>query len=197
MTDNIFPILEDITKYNSYGATILKEIDEVIKRVDFREAEKLVDEILAAEKIFMIGVGRVFLSLQCFGKRLAHLGIEVEVVGSTTEKAITNKDLLLVASGSGESIVPIEIAKKAQKLSAKIGLITSARSSTLKSMATFSVHLPCPTKNDPSFGVRSVQPMSTLFDQTLHIFGDTVAIMIQNRKNIPKEELWKYHANLE
>lgn len=195
MTDILWPIIE--TKYDSYGGSILKEIDEVISNIDHREVERLIEEISAAEKVFIIGVGRVFLSLQCFGKRLAHLGVNVEIVGSTTEKAITDKDLLLVASGSGESVVPLEIAKKAKRLSAKIGLITSARSSTIKGMADFSVHLRCPTKNDPNYGVKSIQPMSTLFDQTLHIFGDVIAMIIQNKMALKKEELWKYHANLE
>jgi len=42
------------------------------------------------------------LALQCLGKRLGHLDIEVCVVGSVTEKPITERDVLLIASGSGE-----------------------------------------------------------------------------------------------
>ena len=53
-------------------------------------------------------------SLQCFGKRLSHLGFKIELVGSLTEKPATKKDLLIVASGSGESIVPLQITKKAK-----------------------------------------------------------------------------------
>ena len=183
--------------FHSLRNAINQEIGEVLGRVDGKEVERLVDEILDAEKVFFVAVGRVFLSLQCFAKRLAHLGIESHVVGSVNEKAITDKDLLIAASGSGESIMPVEIAKKARKFNARIGLITSARESTLKNLADFSVHLPCPTKNDPDYGVKSVQPMSTLFDQTLHIFGDIIAMVIQNERALSKEELWKYHANLE
>ena len=183
--------------FHSLRNAINQEIGEVLGRVDGKEVERLVDEILNAEKVFFVAVGRVFLSLQCFAKRLAHLGIESHVVGSVNEKAITDKDLLIAASGSGESIMPVEIAKKARKFNARIGLITSARESTLKNLADFSVHLPCPTKNDPDYGVKSVQPMSTLFDQTLHIFGDIIAMVIQNERALSKEELWEYHANLE
>ena len=52
-------------------------------------------------------------------------------------------------------------------------------------------------KNDPNYGVKSEQPMSTLFDQALHIFGDVVSMIIQSEKGLTKEELWNYHANLE
>ncbi|MBI2075841.1 MAG: SIS domain-containing protein [Candidatus Aenigmarchaeota archaeon] len=176
---------------------ITDEINAVLHRVKPEEVETLVREILQAEKVFLIAVGRVFLSLQCFGKRLNHLGVNVQVVGSVTEKAITERDLLLVASGSGESVVPKAIAEKAKKLNARIGIITAAPASTIKGMADFAVRLPCPTKTNIPDVVVSVQSMSTLFDQTLHVFGDAVAMLIQERKALRNEDLWKNHANLE
>lgn len=184
-------------EYSQLGEIIINEIASVINKVDPAEVDTLVDEILAAKKVFFIAVGRVFLSLQCMAKRLAHLGINCEIIGSITERAITDKDLLIVASGSGESAVPKAIAEKAKKLNARIGIITSAKESSIKSISDFAVHLHCPTKTNPEEGVKSVQSMSTLFDQSLHIFGDIVSMIIQNRKSLSKEELWKYHANLE
>lgn len=176
---------------------ILGEMDGVLSQVDPVEVETLVTEIHNAEKVFVIAVGRVFLAMQCFCKRLAHLGVDANVVGAINEAAMTSKDLLLVASGSGESIVPLSIAQKAVKLGGKVGLITSARTSTIKSLANFAVHLPCPTKNDMNMGVSSIQPMSTLFDQCLHIFGDVVAMKMLKNKALTHEELWRFHANLE
>ena len=149
------------------------------------------------------------LSLQCFGKRLSHLGINVDLVGSLTEKPATNKDLLLVASGSGESLLPLNIAKKAKSFNTRIGLITSASSSSLKKISDFSVTLKAPTKplkhgkiknqnlSDSASKSSSVQPMSSLFDQTLHIYGDIISLIIFERKKINKDEIWKNHANLE
>ena len=183
--------------YKSNSELIINEMSHLLISVDTNEVFVLLDEILKADKVFFVGVGRVFLSLQCFCKRLAHLGIKANIVGAVNEKAMAKKDLLLVASGSGESVFPAVIAKKALALDGRIGLITSARDSTIKSISNFAVHLPCPTKNDPNFGVKSKQPMSTLFDQALHIFGDVVSMLIQSEKGLTKEELWNYHANLE
>ena len=152
---------------------------------------------MRAEKIFIVGLGRVFLSLQCLAKRLAHFGFDVNVVGSIVEKSITGRDLLIVASGSGESQVPVNITKIAKKYHARIALITSAQQSTIKSLSDAVVHLPCPTKNDFSFGVKSIQSMSTLFDQTLHIFGDVLCLLLQQKTGQTNEELWSRHANLE
>lgn len=201
-TNSLNPDYNEIVKvaleseYYSLSKLIINEIESVVSGVDENEVVQFVNEIMRAEKVFIFGVGRVFLMLQSFGKRLGHLGINVQVVGSVTEKAITEKDLLLIASSTGETILPIEIAKKTKNFGARIGIITSARSSTLKSLADFAVHLPCSTKNDPDFGVKSNQGMKSLFEQSLLVFGDTITMMILKKKGL-SEDLWKYHANLE
>ena len=43
----------------------------------------------------------------------------------------------------------------------------------------------------------SRQRMSTLFDQSLHVFGDVVAMNIQDCKRLSHDEVWQCHANLE
>ncbi len=176
---------------------IIAEIETVLAQVDSAEVDRLIAELMTAEKVFFFAVGRVMLSLECLAKRLAHLGIDCQVVGAITEKPITPRDLLLIASGSGESKLPVEIARIAKAKGARLGIITSARSSTIRGLADFAVHLPCPTKNDLAAGVKSIQPLSTLFDQSLHIFGDVLAIQVQHHKGLKTEDLWQYHANLE
>ena len=76
-------------------------------------------------------------------------------------------------------------------------------------MADFYVEIKTPTKNDISKNLneslydraskiqKSVQPMSSLFDQALHIYGDIVSLEIIEKLKINKNKLWKHHANLE
>jgi D-arabinose 5-phosphate isomerase GutQ len=75
-------------------------------------------------------------------------------------------------------------------------------------MSNFIVELHSPTKsiikniNENLFDRasktgKSIQPMSTLFDQALHIYGDIVSLGIIDKLKINKKKLWKYHANLE
>jgi len=187
----------NIDDYAQLSMAIADEIAAVLKLVDADEVDVLIAELRNADRIFVIAVGRVFLSLQCFAKRLAHLGLNVDVVGQVTEKAITDRDLLLVASGSGESAFPVAIARKAKEFNARIALITSAKTSTIASLSDSMVRLPSPTKLDSDFGVTSRQPMSTLFDQVLHIFGDVVAMKMLSGSGIAKDDLWRHHANLE
>jgi len=192
---------------------VLKEINEIALEISEKQSECLVNQILKAKRVFLVAIGRVNLSLQCFGKRLSHLGIKVELVGSLTEKPATNKDLLIVASGSGESLVPLEIAKKAKKIGCKILLITSAKTSSIRSLSNFVVEIKTPTKpktlikknikqkenlfDSSSKLKKSIQPMSTVFDQVLHIYGDCIALRLIEKLKLNKKDLWKSHANLE
>ena len=108
-------------KNNYYKNTnlIVKEISDILNNIPPNQTSNLINQIIKSNRIFLVAIGRVNLSLQCFGKRLAHLGFKVELVGSLTEKPATKKDLLIVASGSGESLIPLHITKKQKVLDAK------------------------------------------------------------------------------
>ena len=89
--------------YNQTVKDVLGEIDKALGAVDPESVERFVDAVLKADQVYFVGVGRVLLSLQAICKRLAHLGIKTHYVGEITEPAITEKDLLVVGSGSGGS----------------------------------------------------------------------------------------------
>ena len=44
---------------------------------------------------------------------------------------------------------------------------------------------------------KSIQPMSTVFDQALHVLGDYISLKLIKKLKINKKDLWKSHANLE
>lgn len=196
-------------KYNFVKHEILNEINKALSSINLKQHQSLIDNLCKGNRIFLIAIGRVFLSLQCLGKRLSHLGLDVEIVGSITEKPITKKDLLIVASGSGESILPLAITKKAKQIGCRIFHITSASKSSIRSLADFVLEIKTPTKvidkniiNKNLFDMsskegKSIQPMSSLFDQVLHIYGDIISIEIIEKLKIDKFKILKNHANLE
>ncbi len=183
--------------YKNTYCTVLKELDTALGSVDPDAVEKLVNAILEADQVFFVGAGRVLLSLQSVAKRLAHLGIRAHYVGEITEPAITQADLLIVGSGSGSTLFPLGIAKKAKAAGARVVHIGSNPGSEMKDMAEFMVRIPVRTKNYLEDEIDSVQPMTSLFEQSLLILGDTMAKMIIDKKNIDMKSLWKFHANLE
>ena len=106
--------------YENTVMEVLGEEERALKAIDPESVEKFVNAVFEADQVYFIGVGRVFLSLEAICKRFAHLGIKAHCVGEITEPAITDKDLLIVGSGSGQSIVPLNIARKAKKIGAHI-----------------------------------------------------------------------------
>ena len=184
-------------KYREYAALVLDETGTALRSIDPSQVDALVNGILDARKVFAIGVGRVMLSLQAFVKRLAHLGVDAHCVGEITEPAITPDDLLIVASGSGESIFPKGIARKAKSLGTRVIHIGSNAESGIKPYCDGMVRIPVRTKLALSDEIPSRQPMSSLFEQSLFLLGDIVALAIIDKKNLDMASLWEYHANLE
>ncbi|NQU64290.1 MAG: SIS domain-containing protein [SAR324 cluster bacterium] len=176
---------------------IFDECRQALSKVDPIAVEYLIEAILSAEKVFFVGVGRVLLSLQAIAKRFSHLGIHTCYVGQITEPAITNRDLLIVGSGSGESLIPVAIAKKAKIFGVKIVHIGSNSESSLKGIADIFIRVPVRTKLAMPDEINSRQPMTSLFEQCLLVLGDALAMMIVLRQELDMKSLWCYHANLE
>ncbi len=185
-------------EYQKATTDVMEELTRTLQSIDPASLEKLRDEILAADQVFFVGVGRVMLALQCVCKRLAHLGIKAHYVGEITEPAITSKDLLIVGSGSGASLFPLGIAKKARSaVNCRIVHVGSNPNSEMKDICDFMVRIPVRTKFYLEDEIDSCQPMTSLFEQSVLMMGDILAKMIIEEKQLDMKGLWQYHANLE
>ncbi len=185
-------------KYETASEDVLAELKKTMESIDSASLERLVDEILKADQVFFVGVGRVMLALQCICKRFAHLGIRAHCVGEINEPAIKKDDLLIVGSGSGGSLFPLGIARKARaSVDCTIVHIGSNPNSEMKEIADFMVRIPVRTKNYLEDEIDSCQPMTSLFEQSVLLLGDVLAKMIIEQKHLDMRSLWQYHANLE
>lgn len=176
---------------------VLNELSQTLDSVDVVALERLSKDILSSKKVFLVGVGRVLLSLQAFAKRLSHLGVDAHCVGDICEPAITEEDLLIVGSGSGMSVFPVAIAKVARKYNAKIVHIGSNPHGDVAEYTDYMVRIPVRTKLYLEDEINSQQPMTSLFEQSLYLVGDILAMMIIRKQNLDLRELWQFHANLE
>lgn len=162
------------------------------------------DEVLAflaalekAETIFCLGVGRVGLSISAMVKRLNHIGMTAYMVGDLSEPHATENDLLVIASGSGETAIPVAIAKVAEKKGVPIAYVGSNMGSTIAGLAKIKVRIPVRTKLALADEIDSGQIMSSLFEQALLLFADTLALTYSRSKGLDLPSLWRRHANLE
>lgn len=178
-------------------ARIVNEIQEAMSSIDATQVDALVDAILTADRVFFVGVGRVKLALEGIAKRLAHLGIDTVVVGQITEPAITDADLLIVGSGSGESLFPLAIAGKAKQHGAAVAHVGANPDSSMRAHVDVFVRVPVQTKLGLPDEIPSTQPMTSLFEQSLLLLGDAIALMLVDRSGTPLHDLWRHHANLE
>ncbi len=173
---------------------VVEEIRDALSKVEKRKVEALIKMLLSAEKVFVFGTGRSMLMMQSFAKRLKHLDLNVYVVGETIEPPATKRDLLIIGSGSGESILPLGIARIARRIGTKVALITAKKDSRIAKLANFVIYISAPTKFSKK---KSLQPLGNLFEQSLLLFCDTVAMLVQKKKKLSNNDLLKYHANLE
>jgi 6-phospho-3-hexuloisomerase len=157
---------------------ILREMRETLGSVDEGEADRLVESVMSCEKIFAVAVGRVMFSMQAFVKRLNHLGLPAWEVGATNEPPIGPADLLVVASGSGESVVPLAIARIAKLHGARVAHIGSNPESSMKTYADVFVRVPAPTRLSLPGEIPSRQIMTSLFEQCVLVLGDAVCLRI-------------------
>lgn len=176
---------------------ILTELSEVLGQVDPHEVEELIAALMEAEKIFTTGVGRVLLVSKVFAMRLMHLGFRAHVVGGVTTPSIGPSDLLIASSGSGETLTTYNVARMARDHGARVAAITVHPASSIGRLAQVVVRIPGPTKIKGEGEIRSAQPMTNLFDQSLYLFFDTVSILLQKRLGRSEEDMWRAHANLE
>lgn len=186
-----------MSDYCSVRDEILRELKISLDNVDESKVKNMVDMICCADKVFVVGVGRVLMMLQAFVKRLNHLGIKAYFVGEVNEPAITEGDLLIVGSGSGESAIPVAISNIAKKYNAKIIHIGSNARSRVGDAADLFIRIPCSTKLGLSDEIQSNQPMSSLFEQSILLLCDITAFLIIEKKKLDIKKLWHTHANLE
>lgn len=183
--------------YEKNARMVLGEIQEALNAADVDAMENLAEDICNSERVFLTGTGRVLMSMQAFCKRLTHLGICAHCVGDVTEPALAAGNLLLVASGSGESIVPIAIAKKAKELGAKVVHIGSNTEGSIEQYCDYMVRIPVKTRLNRQDEIGSKQIMTSLFEQTILILGDILSMIIMEEKKLEPDKLWQYHANIE
>jgi len=170
---------------------IVAELGGVLGKIDEADAERFAQAAYEAPRIFVAGCGRSGLMVKAFAMRAMHLGKTVYVLGD-------EGDLLVIASGSGETESLVSHAKKAKKLGAKVATVTIYPKATIGSMADSVVQINAPTsKSEEETGVASVQPMGSLFEQSLLLFLDGVIVRMMELAGKDSAEMFQNHANLE
>ena len=84
-------------------------------------------------------------------------------------------------------------AKKAKDHGCTILAVTSKKDSPLAAMAETVLIIPGTVKGDSGSSRKSIQLLSSLFDQSLHITLDAVCLMLSRRDHTSNEEATHVH----
>ncbi|SDC92594.1 6-phospho-3-hexuloisomerase [Paenibacillus sp. UNCCL117] len=182
---------------NQYTVEIVKELQLSAAQIAAEEAEKLARLLLSADRVFLAGAGRSGLMGRAFAMRLMHMGLQAYVVGETVTPGIAANDVLVIGSGSGETKSLVSMVHKAKELGAAVALVTTAPESAIGRLASASVKLPGLPKDRLDGSVTTVQPMASLFEQTLLLFYDSVILRMMELKGLSSDMMYARHANLE
>lgn len=178
--------------------TITKELEATLGSIKEEQTLQLIDCIQKANRIFIAGRGRSGLMINCFAMRLMHMGKKVSVIGEVVTPSIEKDDLLLIASGSGETGSLVSMAKKCKSIGATLATVTIFPQATIGKMADVVVEISAPTaKSDQKASIESIQPMGSLFEQSVLLYLDYVILRLMEVNHTTSDIMFKLHANLE
>jgi 6-phospho-3-hexuloisomerase len=184
--------------FQELGQCIIQELENTVSRTVEQQVQDLTQAILQARKIFVAGAGRSGFMVKAFAMRLMHIGFEVYVVGETITPNLTPEDMLIVASGSGATESLVVMAQKARAIGARIGLLTIDPQSPIGKLTDLVLTISAPSpKIQKETGFTSLQPMGSLFEQSLLVILDVVILMLMERQNKTSDTMFTRHANLE
>ena len=176
---------------------ILDEIEKVLKASNYSQSDEFIKSILNANKIVVFGAGRVGFAMKGFSMRLNHLGLESFFLGDVNVPNTGDGDLLIVGSGSGNTISVTDMVLLAKKNKLKVVSITANVNSIIAKESDQIIVLNCQTKEDEHMQRASKQPMTTLFEQSLSIVLDSFVLKLMTTKKETHFSMLERHNNLE
>ncbi len=167
------------------------EVKEMLKQIKKEKVDKIINYFFEAKNVFVYGAGRSGLVGKAFAIRLVHLGFPTFVIGETITRPVKKGDLVVLISGSGETIPVAMTAEIARRLGAKIISITANPDSHIARFADLVIIL------KPKEKKADLAPLGTLFESAAWIFLDGIIAELMARKGESEESMKRRHATLE
>ncbi|QLC48881.1 6-phospho-3-hexuloisomerase [Methanolobus zinderi] len=198
----------DMTECEHLKSSILLmavHLEKLAGEIDNDSIKEMLTEVLEARRIFVLGAGRSGLVGRAFAMRLMHLGLSSHVVGETTTPAVSNEDVIIAISGSGQTRSVADLGKVAKDIGAKVVAITSNKESKLGDLADVVVELPGRAKEDIGGYLERhmrgeytyLTPLGTSFETSASVFLDAVIAELIYITGASEADLKSRHTNIE
>jgi len=173
---------------------IQRKINDILRSVSTEDIEKIKKLFFKSNRIFVYGAGRSGLVAKAFAIRLVHLGFETFVIGETITAPVQKGDLVIIISGSGETIPAIMTADIAHGIGAKVVSVTGKKNSDVAKYADITLYLSATCKDAER---KQYAPLGTLFEASVWILMDGIVADLLESKHETEETMRKRHATLE
>jgi len=173
---------------------IQKKIKTILSQIPHNDIEKLKALFLKSNRIFVYGAGRSGLVAKAFAIRLVHLGFQTFVICETITGPVQKGDLVIIVSGSGETIPAVMTAEIAQNLEAKVVSITGKKNSEIAKYADITLFISA-SCND--IERKKYAPLGTLFEASVWVLFDGLIADLLDSKNENEESMRSRHATVE
>ncbi len=186
-----------------FKATMI-EIAEKIKlnslEINIKQIIEFINLILeiyrSKRKVFVYGAGRSGFIGRCFAQRLMHLGINSCFVSDTITHRYTKEDLLILVSGSGETLTSKAVANKAKNIGGKIILLTGNPNSSIGKISSLVIKIIGKDKSI-AFIQETLAPYTSLFDISALSVLDSIGGALMKALNVSEKDIDMRHASLE
>ncbi|MEM0493558.1 MAG: 6-phospho-3-hexuloisomerase [Candidatus Thermoplasmatota archaeon] len=172
---------------------IHKKLNIILKNIPHSVISEACSLFFEANRVFVYGAGRSGLVAKAFAIRLVHLGFQTFVIGETIGAPVKKGDLVVIVSGSGETIPAVMTSEIAHNIGATVLVITGSSKSRITKYATICICLE-PDDNDEK---KKLAPLGTLFEASAWVLLDGLIAELMDRKGETERSMQLRHATLE
>lgn len=170
------------------------KIDDILNQVPEEDIEKVKELFFNCNRIFVYGAGRSGLVSKAFAIRLVHLGFQTFVIGETITAPVQEGDLVIIISGSGETIPAVMTSEIAHNLGAHVVSITGKKDSDIAKYADITLFI---RANCNDLERKKYAPLGTLFEASVWVLLDGLIADLLDSKDETEEDMRSRHATLE
>ena len=182
------PIFEQSLVY------IQQKLRGILSGIPTAELTRVNKLFFKANRIFVYGAGRSGHVSKAFAIRLVHLGFQTFVIGETIGAPVKKGDLVVIVSGSGETIPAVMTAEIAHNIGAEVLVLTGKKTSRITKFADITIVLSA----DCEEAEREIfAPLGTLFEASAWIFLDGMVAELMKQKGETEASMRSRHATLE
>ncbi|MGE4275138.1 MAG: SIS domain-containing protein [Candidatus Methanomethylophilaceae archaeon] len=169
---------------------ILDNIKKTLEGIMDQDVNDFVDSIIAADSVFIYGVGRSGLTGKMFAVRLVQMGLKVHFVGDMTTPIVGEDDLSIIISYTGETMSIVQTANISRRMGCKVVGITADANSKLSHASNAVILLPIPHNGEKV----ALAPLGTLFEDAAMLFFDSIVPLLMSKLDENECNMRQRHA---